>query len=622
MYKLFLTLRYLTRKKIVIFPILVVWLCLMMMIIVTSIMGGFVEHVKQSNRDLLGDIVISVRDPSGWARYEELQKLLTEKVPELQTSTPVIHSFGLISANGAAYGVEIVGVDPVGRAQVSKFRETLYHQYISPNAAADALAKALPATGEQLQHYSEDQLATAVASHDAASIAYEAIDPFSPPPPHPDLRWLWGIAPIAGVILPLLIRRRRTIRSWSWAIAVFAIGGTVVSLGTAWPVIFPTTYAMAKDAVERTRLDADQKNDTADFAASLPQKMKFTTRAELAKQFVPKGVSFDVPANVINGAGGAGSQPVAKNGCIIGSQLLFNRDKRGNFIRDAGTNYKFVKLTVVPVPPSGVVHTISADTRTFTIIDDSYTGVADVDTTYVYASFDIVQAMAGMRIDDPDVKPGSDGWFAPRCSELLIRLKPNISQEQMYLIRDRIDKLVVGFQAAHPDAYDYPLNVQTWDDKQKKYLDAVENEKVMQEFILGLMSCVVLVVVFLIFYMIVRDKTRDIGIIKAVGGSEEGVAMIFLAYGLFIGIVGGVLGMISGVEFVLHTNEIHEFIFRMTGRVIWDRSVYMFDEIPHTVNPHEVAWYFVAALIAGVIGALIPAIVAGSEDPVKAVRYE
>ncbi len=67
MYKLFLTLRYLTRKKIVIFPILVVWLCLMMMIIVTSIMGGFVEHVKQSNRDLLGDIVISVRDPSGWA---------------------------------------------------------------------------------------------------------------------------------------------------------------------------------------------------------------------------------------------------------------------------------------------------------------------------------------------------------------------------------------------------------------------------------------------------------------------------------------------------------------------------------------------------------------------------
>ena len=50
MYQIFLTLRYLTRKKIVIFPILVVWLCLMMMIIVTSIMGGFVDRVRQANR--------------------------------------------------------------------------------------------------------------------------------------------------------------------------------------------------------------------------------------------------------------------------------------------------------------------------------------------------------------------------------------------------------------------------------------------------------------------------------------------------------------------------------------------------------------------------------------------
>ena len=76
----------------------------------------------------------------------------------------------------------------------------------------------------------------------------------------------------------------------------------------------------------------------------------------------------------------------------------------------------------------------------------------------------------------------------------------------------------------------------------------------MRTFILNLMSLVVPVVVFLIFYMIVRDKTRDIGIIKAVGGSELGVAGIFLTYGLFIGIVGGILGVISGIEFVTHTN--------------------------------------------------------------------
>ena len=59
MYKLFLTFRYLTRKKIVVFPVLVVWLCVMMLIIVTSIMGGFVDRVRDANRDLFGDIIVS-----------------------------------------------------------------------------------------------------------------------------------------------------------------------------------------------------------------------------------------------------------------------------------------------------------------------------------------------------------------------------------------------------------------------------------------------------------------------------------------------------------------------------------------------------------------------------------
>ena len=119
-----------------------------------------------------------------------------------------------------------------------------------------------------------------------------------------------------------------------------------------------------------------------------------------------------------------------------------------------------------------------------------------------------------------------------------------------------------------------------------------------------------------------RDKTRDIGIIKAVGGSELGVAAIFLAYGLLIGIVGGGLGVLTGTLFVTHTNEIHEFIYQMTGILIWDRSVYLFDRIPDVVRVSDMITYFAVALIAGIFGAAIPAILAAFEDPVQAVRYE
>src|SRR3954469_24478825 len=97
MYKLFLTIRYLTRKKIVVFPILVVWLCLMMMIIVVSIMGGFVDRVRETNRELLGDIVISSDSSAGWSGYDDLREALAKQFPEVVASTPVVRAFGLMT---------------------------------------------------------------------------------------------------------------------------------------------------------------------------------------------------------------------------------------------------------------------------------------------------------------------------------------------------------------------------------------------------------------------------------------------------------------------------------------------------------------------------------------------
>jgi lipoprotein-releasing system permease protein len=230
--------------------------------------------------------------------------------------------------------------------------------------------------------------------------------------------------------------------------------------------------------------------------------------------------------------------------------------------------------------------------------------------------------MTRMRPDPEVVKENPEANFAPRTNDLLIKLKPPTTPNGTRLLRARMQKVVEDYQLQRNDREFFGLNVQTWDERQARYLGAVENEKYMQIFILGLMSCVVLVVIFLIFYMIVRDKTRDIGIIKAVGGSELGVLAIFLNYGLFIGIVGGGLGVISGVAFVTHTNQIHEWIYQVTGVTIWDRSVYLFDRIPDQVDYWVLTIYYIVAILAGLIGALVPASFAAVEDPVKAVRYE
>jgi len=571
MYKLFLTLRYLTRKKIVIFPILVVWLCLMMMIIVTSIMGGFVDRVRQANRDLLGDITISSRNPAGWSGYDELAKRLAEQFPDIKASTPVVHAYGLaylLAPYNQTMPIQLIGIRPDERSKVSRFRETLFRQYIAPHEAADALAPVLPADRAKLIAFAEENKQKL---SDRSNILHE------------QLRKLYHEQ------VDIFLQRGEVPRK-------------------------SRQFELAEDRWSTANQALAAAIRARDFARTLPDK-QYKTQADLLDVLLPPKPSFEISPSVIR------DQPASAGdtGCIVGVQIgLVGRDKRGNIERPESFSNQRMKITVFPVKESGDINLKSTSTATlhFTMVDDSYTGVYDVDTTYIYAPFETVQDMTLMRPDPEGLKDGSVEYFPPRCHELLIKLNDSVTNNSAAtrFVRQMIQ---TALEDTHP-----MLTVQTWDERQAKYLGAVENEKRMQIFILGLMSLVVLVVIFLIFYMIVRDKIRDIGIIKAVGGSELGVLTIFLNYGLFIGIVGGGLGVICSVAFVTHTNEIHEWIYQTTGTLIWDRSIYLFDRIPDKVSYSVLFWYYLVAILAGLIGAFIPAWFAARQDPVKAVRYE
>src|SRR5205814_664845 len=150
----------------------------------------------------------------------------------------------------------------------------------------------------------------------------------------------------------------------------------------------------------------------------------------------------------------------------------------------------------------------------------------------------------------------------------------------------------------------------------------VENEKGLVTFLFGLISIVAIFLIFCIFYMIVVEKTRDIGIIKGVGATSSGVAGIFLGYGLAIGVVGAFWGLLVGYLIVHFINEIHTWLGRTTGLVIWKPEVYAFDIIPNTMNSHEVFWIIAIAILSSVLGALVPAMRAAEMNPVEALRWE
>jgi len=167
-----------------------------------------------------------------------------------------------------------------------------------------------------------------------------------------------------------------------------------------------------------------------------------------------------------------------------------------------------------------------------------------------------------------------------------------------------------------------PIVVETWEQRQAPILSAVENEKGLLVILFAIISVVAIFLIFCIFFMIVVEKTRDIGIIKSVGATGWGVAAIFLGYGLAIGIVGSGLGLLLGYLVVHNINELHRWLGTAFGVHIWDPRTYVFDTIPNKLEPTDVMVIAAVAIISSVLGALVPAIRAARMNPVEALRWE
>ena len=124
------------------------------------------------------------------------------------------------------------------------------------------------------------------------------------------------------------------------------------------------------------------------------------------------------------------------------------------------------------------------------------------------------------------------------------------------------------------------------------------------------------------FYMIVVEKTKDIGILKALGAPSRGVMSIFLGYGMSLGTVGTGVGIVIGLLFVKYINEIADAVAVLTGQEVFDPTIYYFSEIPTVVNPVTIFWVAVGAIAIAVLASVLPALRAARLHPVEALRYE
>src|SRR4029077_7874809 len=143
-----------------------------------------------------------------------------------------------------------------------------------------------------------------------------------------------------------------------------------------------------------------------------------------------------------------------------------------------------------------------------------------------------------------------------------------------------ITALAEKLQLALDDLKPMFYRVSTWEQKQGPILGAVSIEQSILNILLFFIIAVAGFGILAIFSMIVVEKTRDIGVMKALVSSTAGIRGIFLGYGLLLGTVGSGIGMAGGLLFVRYINEIERALSNVTHRRVFDDTIYYFSKIP------------------------------------------
>jgi len=167
-----------------------------------------------------------------------------------------------------------------------------------------------------------------------------------------------------------------------------------------------------------------------------------------------------------------------------------------------------------------------------------------------------------------------------------------------------------------------PEYAQTWMDMNSQYFEAIRLERTVMFFLLFFIVIVAAFGIMNTLITVTVQKTREIGIMKAIGANIWQIVWVFLAQGMVVGLFGTLSGLGLGMTLIRYRNEFSQWLAGTFGIEVFPRQVYQFSQIPAEVIPNDVAVICVGAFIICSVAALIPAYFAARLDPVKALRFE
>jgi lipoprotein-releasing system permease protein len=166
------------------------------------------------------------------------------------------------------------------------------------------------------------------------------------------------------------------------------------------------------------------------------------------------------------------------------------------------------------------------------------------------------------------------------------------------------------------------VRIVDWQQANSSLFNAVEIERNVMFLILTLIIVVAAFNIISSMIMMVKDKGRDIAILRTMGASRAMILRIFMLSGASIGIVGTIAGLALGVVFTRNIEAIRQAIQKVIGTDLFAAEIYFFTRIPARIDAGEVAAVVAMALALSFLATLYPSWRAARLDPVEALRYE